>query len=289
MYLLLGDLQDPLCERTRTALEVKGYQARIVTNPMAQPLRFAWRLDDLSSASQLIWADGTRLFDSEIAGVLVRSPGWIASDGWKPEDLAYVQMETRAALLAWLWSLHCPVVNRYPAALWYYLDAPTLFWRPWLEQCELRAPHELISNVEQETRAFGASLSDDAVYAPLTAEGYYLLNTGDRWDKLAAMLRHAPVHLTQASIAQHTACVVGPRVVWEGGPPFDADTLEPALARLAAVAGLAFLEIVITLTNDCVDVAAVYPYPRFERFGLAAQREIVSGLARLLTGDFGFS
>src|ERR1700737_3099354 len=168
MYLLLGDLQDPFCQTIRASLKVMGYEARIVANPLMQPLRFAWRLNTLSSASQLMWEDGTRLLDAEIEGVLVSIPGGIARDGWNPDDLAYVQRETHAALLAWLWSLNCPVVNRYPAALWHRPDVPLLFWQPLLGQCGLRALDSLVSNVEQEIRAFGAVFGDEAIYAPLT-------------------------------------------------------------------------------------------------------------------------
>ena len=269
------------------SLEARGYEARIIANPMAQPLRFAWRLATHSSASQLIWEDGTHLLDSDIAGVLVRGSGSVTPDGWNQDDLAYVQKETHAALLAWLWSLDCPVINRYPAALWHWPDAPLLFWQPWLKQCGLRLLDSLVSNVEQETRAFGAGLGDDAVYAPLTAEARYRLGCDDHWDKLAAMQRHAPVHLTQAPVAPHSACVVGPRVLWEGTPPTNLDTLEPALARFSTVAGLAFVEITITTLGDGPRVAEVNPYPRVEHFGQSAQREIVASLVQLLTEEFG--
>src|ERR1700751_4676478 len=197
MYLLLGDLQDPLCQAVRASLEVRGYEARIVANLLAQPLRFAWRLNTLSSSSQLMWEDGTRVFDIEIAGVLVRRSGWIPRDGWNPDDLAYVQAETQAALLAWLWSLDCPVVNRYPSALWHLTDAPPLFWQPLLERCGLRALDSLVSNVAQEIHAFRTGFGDEAVYAPLTTEARYRLDSDDQWDKLAAMQRLGPIHLTQ--------------------------------------------------------------------------------------------
>jgi hypothetical protein len=216
--------------------------------------------------------------------VLVCIPGWIACDGWYPDDLAYVQRETRAALLAWLWSLNCPVVNRYPAALWHCPDVPLLFWQPWLGQCGLRALDSLVSNVEQEILAFGAVFGNEAVYAPLTAEARYRLDNDDQWDKLAAMQRLGPIYLTQASAALHFACVVGPRVVWEGTPPPNVDRLEPALTRFSAMAGLAFVEITTTFVGDSPRVTAINPYPRIEHFGQSARHEIVTGLVQLLTG-----
>jgi hypothetical protein len=282
MYLLLGDPQDPLCQVIRTSIEVLGHQARIVAKPMAGPLRFAWRLGDPTSNSELIWEDGTCLSDSEISGVLVRRPGSISAEGWNPEDLAYLQAETEAALLAWLWSLKCPVVNRCPPALWYRPDPSLLFWQPWLEQCGLRALNSMISNVEQEIRSFGAGLGREAVYAPLTAEARYGLASDERWNQLVALLRLVPVHLTQAFVAVHSACVVGQHVVWGGRPPPDANTLEPRLTRFSTISGLAFFEIAITPTADDTRVAAVYPYPRLEHFDQAAQREIAVNLVQLL-------
>ena len=118
MHLLLGDPQDPCCSSVRTVLEARSYPTQIIANPLAQPGRFSWWLDKGHSFSQLAWDEEPALRDEDITGVLVRSNGWIDPIGWQPDDLAYMQAETQAALLAWLWSLACPVVNRYPPAIW---------------------------------------------------------------------------------------------------------------------------------------------------------------------------
>jgi hypothetical protein len=286
MFLLLGDLGDPVCTAVLASLKARGCEARIVANPILNPLRFTWRFDTLNSASQLTWEDGTRLPNSEIEGVLVRRPADDSSHGWNLDDFAYVQAETHAALLAWLWSLDCPVVNRYPAALWHRLDTPLLFWQPQLERCGLHTLPFLISNVEQETSAFGEVLGNEIVYAPLTIATRYPLDCEGHLTKLAAMLRLGPVHLTQASNALRSACVVGTRVVWDGPEPADADMLEPALSRFAAAAGLVFVEITTTSITHGTRVAAVNPYPCLEHFCQVAQQEVVAGLFQLLTGEF---
>jgi len=119
VYLLLGDLQDSCCLRVRNELEARNCPVRIVSNPLVDPWRFAWQLDNEESVSQLGWGEEPAVSHDRISGVLVRTSGWIDPVDWEPEDLAYMQAETMAALLAWLWSLPCPVVNRYPSSVWY--------------------------------------------------------------------------------------------------------------------------------------------------------------------------
>src|ERR1700756_2126367 len=126
MYLLLGDPKDLACSGVFALLERRGFQDRRIR----APFMFAWRFDNLGSSSQLVCEDGTQLSDREIDGVLVTRLEKLAAVDWNPNDLAYAQVETDAALLAWLWSLNCPVINRYPAALWFYSDLPLLSWYP---------------------------------------------------------------------------------------------------------------------------------------------------------------
>jgi hypothetical protein len=117
VHLLLGDSGDPFRLSVCAALEARSCPTRIVSNPLVHPSRLAWRLDNAQSASQLAWEEEPAIPDDQIAGVLLRNTGWIDPAGWEPDDLAYMHAETQAALLAWLWSLTCPVVDRYPAKL----------------------------------------------------------------------------------------------------------------------------------------------------------------------------
>src|SRR5437764_172377 len=76
--------------------------------------------DATSSPSRLRWSDERRITDMALRGVLVRGRSEpISSDGWEPGDLAYIREEIQAALLAWLQSLPCPVINRFTADLWF--------------------------------------------------------------------------------------------------------------------------------------------------------------------------
>lgn len=287
MHLLLGDQQDPCCLAVRTRLEAGNYPTRIIANPLAHPWRLAWLLNNEQSVSQLVRDEEAPVLDDQIAGVLVRSTGWIDPVGWQPDDLAYMQTETRAALLAWLWSLACPVVNRYSPAIWYQPQLSLLTWQRLLRCSGLPTLGMLVTNVEQEVQAFKERLTlkgvPGAVYGPLTSDMRYLLTGDEDWSGLAAMQRYAPVCLASPYGAAQLACVVGEQVVWEGEPSPEATLLEPALCRFAVAAGLAFVELALASTSEGICVTNVEPRPHFERFGDAAQQQIVQGIARLLT------
>ena len=150
MYLLLGDQKSTICTPMLELLKAEGHNARVIENPLLSPFCFALRLDTFTSASWLSWEDDTHLSDKEIEGVLVCRPVRIPSEGWEAAELSYAEKENRAALLAWLWSLECPVVNRYPAALWFQPDLPLLFWQAQLERCGLSTLPSVITNAEQE-------------------------------------------------------------------------------------------------------------------------------------------
>ena len=291
MYLLLGDPQDPYCLGVQSILERRNHPTRIIPNPLAHPWRFTWHLNSAKSASQLAEDGGSPLPDEHIAGVLVRNSGWINPEGWQADDLAYMQTETRAALLAWLWSLECPVVNRYPSAIWYQPRVPLLSWHRLLRSCGLPTMETLVTNVEQEARRFGGRPAQKgvagAVYGPLTSDARYLVSAEEDWSGLAAMQRYAPVCLTYPHGAAQSACVVGDQVVWEGEPSPELVALGPALCSFAAAAGLAFVELALASTSGGFSVIDVEPYPHFERFGEAAQQQIVEGIVDLLTSEGG--
>jgi hypothetical protein len=285
----LGNPQDPCCAGVRDLLEARRYPTRIVANPLVHPSRFSWRLDNQRSASELAWDDEPPMPDDRIVGVLVRSIGWIDPAGWEAGDLAYMQAETQAALLAWLWSLACPVVNRYPSALWYRPRVPLLSWQGLLRRCGLPTLETLVTNVEAEARSFGRRLAREgvpgAVYEPFTGELSYLVADDRDWSGLAALQQTVPVCLAYPHGAPQLACVLGEEVVWEGEPSPAAAALEPALLRFAAAAGLVFVELALAPASQGICVVAVEPHPNFEHFGVVARQRIVEGIVRLLTKE----
>ena len=291
VYLLLGSPHDLCCLSVQAALQARGLSTHFISNPLESPFRFAWRLTNEESSSQLACDEQATVFDDTISGVLVRRTGWVDPTGWQTDDLGYMQSETYAALLGWLWSLPCTVVNRYPAAIWYQTQVHHLSWQRLLRRCGLPTPETLVTNIDDESRAFGQQLSNEGVagvvYGPLTRDTRYLITDDKDWAGLAAMQRRGPVCLTYPHEAVQFVCLVGQETIWEGEPPAEAVELEPALHSFAAALGLTFIELALSRTSQGICVIAVETHPDFQHFGFRAQQQIVDGLVQLLTADAG--
>jgi hypothetical protein len=276
LHLLLGNPGEACLAAVRDALHDRGHTSTTLASPLAQPARLAWRLDNHRSESTLAWDDES-LRSDEIESVLILGAGWIDPAGWEPDDLTYVQSETHAALLAWLWSLPCPVVNRFPAAIWYRPHAPLVAWHGRLRRAGLPSPRTLLTNVPRDARAFAP---DGAVYGALSSDTRYLVTSEEDWNGLAELQRVTPVCLTEPHGEAQAVCVVGERVVWDRDPHPE---LEPALRTFATEAGLACVELAVAETERGTSVVAVEPQPRLEHFAGEPRAEIVDALVELLT------
>ena len=282
MHLLLGHSWDSCCAGVLARLEARGLPARIVPAPLTAPARLVWRLDAAGLASRLNWDDQ----EAELAGVLVRGTGWLDPAGWDPTDHAYMQAEMLAATLAWLAGLPCPVINRPSAALWYRGRASLMTWRTLLRSHGLPVPEQLVTNDPGEARNFGHRLAAlgvaGAVYTPLTGETGYLVATDAGWQGLAALQARAPVCLSEPHGAPLPACIIGGQIVWDCDPPPEARALEPRLCRLAADAGLDFLEVVVAPLRRGLAVVRVDAMPMLEHYAPPAQDRILDSLTALL-------
>jgi len=111
MYLLIGDDNDPCCQIVQTLLHKEGHTVYALAEPLAGDTPFYWEFDTTRSKSSLRLPNGRVITDRAWQGVLVRGTGEpMDQKGWEPADLAYIQAETRAALIAWLQNLPCPVI-----------------------------------------------------------------------------------------------------------------------------------------------------------------------------------
>jgi hypothetical protein len=284
MHLILGHTQDACCADVLSRLRKRGLRARLVTAPLEPPGRLIWHLDSNGLTTRLTLDDGPA---EEIESVFVRSTGWLDPNGWEPADHAYMQSETHAALLACLAGLPCPVINRASAALWYRPRNSFAGWLPLLSRCGLPAPEMVLTDDPEEARAFGRRLEaagvPGVVCTSLTQHTAWLVGPAD-WDGLAAVQTRTPVCLSEPHGPALAACVVGRRVIWNGRPGSSAAALEPPLLRLAAEAGLDFLEVAVAPVRRGTAVVLVEPLPQLELFGPSARAGIVDSLIGLLTG-----
>jgi hypothetical protein len=286
LYLLLGDPQDACCQCVQQLLVQRNCAVATIGNPVTGALRFSWQLSTEQSSSRLDWSDGPSLLDGDIEGVLVRSMGWLDPAGWQAEDLMYVQAESQAALLAWLWSLPCPVINRLPPYVWYCPRNSIYSWQRLLWAAGLRTLEALLTNEETHAREFGQRLRDDGVagvvFHPLTSDAHYLVTTEAEWDGLSNLQRSIPICLAPPHRETQSVCVIGQRVVWSGTASVETE-LESALQQFAKAAGIQFVELSLAETGQGPCVVAVDPQPTLEHFGNPARQQIVEALVHLLT------
>jgi len=286
MFLLLGSPYDLCCTRVAWALRALGHDADIIENPLTSPARLSWHLHDGGADSRFFISQAAST-PTRLSGVLVRTAGWIDPAEWSAQDFPYAIAETQAALLAWLYSLSCPVVNRYDAGLWYRPRPPLAAWRAPLAQVGLEIPSTLLTNVPERARAFGASAArrgaPGLVYTPLTGTATYLVATDRDWAGVGALQARAPVSLAIPHEEPERAVVIGDRVVWNGTPSDEAASLEPALRQFAHHAALTFVEVAVARTADGIRVVSVDHQPRIETFDHSTQCGVVDALVGALT------
>jgi hypothetical protein len=286
MYLVLGDPRDPLTSDVHAGLAARARDVRLIASPFADPAQVRWRLDTAGSESAITLDDGSRLLGDDIEGIFVGAVGAIDPAGWEPADLAYVRTETHSALLAWLWSLDCVVVNRPTADTWYRPSPPLISWHRCLAESGLPTLETLVTNSTDAARDFGRRHAPTAagglIAGTLTSEGRYVVSSEDEWARLSSLQRRTPVSLTEPHGAARFACVVGERVVWEPSVDRAAEEHDAALRRFAVDAGLALVEVVMAPVTMGMAVIAVEARPNLYHFSETAEL-IVDGIVDVLT------
>ena len=248
MYLFFGQTDDALCLNLRQALEERGLQVRVFSDPFAESIRFSWRVGSSSMSSTLVFEDGTRLVDREISGILLRRTEALATARTNPDDRRYIRAEIEAATLGWIWALPCPVVNRVPAWLWYDQRPPARFWSRLLWTHGLQE----VRCSERETE-----LSD--------LDGFGSLDSAVP----------SPVYCR--------ACVIGSAVVWNFARPANLYGYENALIEFTRCAGLSFLEVAFAKTSEGTGVKELDPFPDLNRFCGSSACAITETLVALFT------
>ena len=114
-------------------LQSGGQAARVVEDFFDYSAKVAWSLDSEQQSSLIRPAGGVTIRDREVRGVLVRRPPFERQDGWSAKDASYRHAEKEAAMLGWIWSLSCRVINRYSPELWFGQIDSIDYWRGRLE------------------------------------------------------------------------------------------------------------------------------------------------------------
>jgi hypothetical protein len=258
VWLLVGSPFDPLVERIATNLRERECSCVVVQNPLTAPSRLSWHLDTASSRWSMTTPEGIEISPDKLGGVFVRHHPWVDRSGWEAADADYVQSETNAAVLAWLWALDRPVVGRMPADLWYRPQAGLAWWLPRLEGAGLRGGAVLITNADREWPSFHAEVPGPVTHRPLTIRSTWQASTDEEWVRLAAVQGEYPTVLEPAHPGLVVADVIGAEVVWQT-PTARLPAVESGLLALARSASVEVLEVDIDPGTDPPTVTSVSP------------------------------
>lgn len=287
MYLLIAHTADGCCGRVEGLLRAAGHSAITTVNPLVGDAAFSWMLTTDDSRSTIRLRDRADITHDALCGVFVRMPsGTLASQGWNSRDLAYVQAEANAALVAWLRSLTCRVVNRPSADLWFRPHRPVCELRTLFDRCGLPSLDTLITNDPAEGRQFAERWNGRAVYAPLTSSRRYGITDDAQWTELAAVMERVPVCLIEPMAGPPVwATTVGADVVWSDPADLSAEAqrrFDDGLLELAALLDVDVLQVELRSDERGPRCAALVPYPQFETYAAAAQDRIAGGIVQLL-------
>jgi hypothetical protein len=284
MHLILGSPTDPFCLELLQALAVEGHSAQVVSKLFEGPSIARWRFDSDSSSSAVVLPDARELSGAEIESVFIAHNSGLDVSNWNEQDGPYAYHEAQAALLGWLWSLPCPVVNRLPAQWWYYNSMPLAAWQPLLGRAGFTAGSLAISNVASALRRF-AGPTGAAVYSPLASSQCYMVASESEWQGIEQLTTLAPVCLSRPHRQPVHVCAVGSQLFWNMAPPAEACALECSVARLRDLLKLDWLSVALARFGYTWHVVGVETLPQLCAFDAAARAEIIHALVRRLTSQ----
>jgi hypothetical protein len=247
LFCLIGDKEDSFCSDLRHELRKHGCTVLLYDPFLNGGSKLQWRLDGGDSSSNLWLEDLTKVSESDIAGAVLRKrlipPGSLAAT----ENETYANSEQSLALLSWIWSLRCPVINRYPPEFWFEPTESLDFWFGRLERFGLEAcePSDLCNQP----------------YFP------------QRRDQTAPQIR------------PYLGAVVGSRVTWDQDTPERLGSINSALIEFTRSLGLTWVEFRVVDSSGSMRIAGVEPFPKYDEFCLWSRQEIIAELVKFLTGS----
>jgi hypothetical protein len=290
MYLLIGYDTDPCCQIVSALLRHNGHEVYTTAEPLASDAFFCWTFDTTSSQSSLRWPDDRLITDRALRGVLVRGRSQpMDSDGWEPDDLAYIREESQAALIAWLQSLPCPVINHFTADLWFRPQRHLIEWRHIFLQSGLPTLAVQVTNDLTAARCFADQWGGELIYTPLTSFTHYRVATTQQWSQLAQLMEHLPVALIEPY--QGTVCyasVAGSEVIWSPDPALgiaERKTVEVGLHRLTHALQIDLVQVEMLVGNGGPRCMGIHLFPQFAVHSLQKQDALGKAIVALLTGS----
>lgn len=248
--------------------QLKSEEKKVLLIPemdFVSKTRFNWKFNN--SLSGYLQYGSSFLTFSEISGVLMRYVGaWQQSKDVVAEDITYVASERRAAFLAWLHSLLCPVVNRpLPKAI--IGEFPSSFdLFEIINQTGLKTHRTLITNNYQEARDFHKICENKTIYSPLSASSKYMLGDEDM-EKIRPIIKVLPVSLhEQLEGEKSEVFIIGQKVLIETSSDKKATlpkNIKEEIIKLNQKLGLVFSKIKILRRKSDYYCLSIDNYPQY--------------------------
>jgi len=115
-----------LCTDLAEGLYKCGFAVRHLPGIYDSSAKVSFRLDTVRSSSSYALDNATSIADSEISGLFVHGNPFTRKN--HGESDSYLSAEKEAAMLGWIWSLRCPVINRYRPEFWFERTESIDYW-----------------------------------------------------------------------------------------------------------------------------------------------------------------
>ena len=246
-FCLIGDREDLFCSDLGEGLRKNGYGALLCDQFLDAGPKLEWRFDSEQSSSSIWLGNQTKISESDIAGVVLRKPLADLGSLAATENATYSHAEQGVALLSWIWSLRCPVINRYRPELWFEPTKSLDFWCGKLMGFGLEAYRPAdFSKQPQSPQAEDEGGAEE--------------------------------------VRSYLCSVIGSRIIWDQGTPGQVGSINDSLIEFTRSLGLTYVECRILDSNGRTGIASVQPFPEYHQFCLRSREEIISELVKLLAG-----
>lgn len=282
VYLILGEPTTLLARPLLARFYAIGAEVLSITD-LTPEVEIVWRLDAALCSFELHLQNGRTILQEQLQGVIALAPA--NGDIKSIPEKEYLRAEKRAALCAWIFSLKCPVVNRFPPMFWISPRIPLPLWRRSLTKCGLPVVDTVLSNVPTELKAFAGEFRGELNYSPLSSQQCYRVTTADDFDGLSRLTRFCPINLRHHIPPVYAACIVDRKIFWNQSVPTALINVQDRLVQFAATAGLAVLEVALSLIGDTPQVCSIEPFPKLDRFGPDTCDAIANALLSLLRSN----